>query len=78
MAWSTGIGDSDAASVAYVVGMLALCGAVLFGTRACSYSECNAVCATNGDRGAWTWTQGCFCRDAEGLYNPKDSRELPR
>ena len=35
---------------------------------------CARVCEANGDENAYHWTTDCYCRDAEGLYNPKDSR----
>jgi hypothetical protein len=52
-----------------------LLGALIFGCWSCATSECDEVCSANGDRPRWTWTQGCFCRDADGLYNPADSRD---
>lgn len=49
--------------------------ALVFGARACEIAECNSICTANKSGARWTWTQGCYCKDADGLYNPKDSRE---
>lgn len=53
-------------------------GAIVLVRWSCSTSECASVCEANGDAPKWTWTQGCYCRDAEGLYNPADSRDSVR
>lgn len=49
-----------------------------FGRWSCATNECHDVCEANGDESTWTFTAGCFCRDADGLYNPADSREPGR
>jgi hypothetical protein len=36
---------------------------------------CQYICDGNGDENAFKWQAGCWCRDEEGLYNPRDSRE---
>jgi hypothetical protein len=53
--------------------LLLVAGVAYLGTcnddRGCQY-----ICEGNGDENAYRWNAGCWCRDAEGLYNPKDSR----
>lgn len=78
MTWSTGIGDNGTSGLAAVFVYLALIGTLVVGTRSCSSSECSEICRANGDRGDFTWTQGCYCRDEHGIYNPKDSRDRSR
>jgi hypothetical protein len=74
MTWSTGIGDHSG-EIGATIGTLIIVGGIILGMRACSYSECGEICRSNGDAPDWTWTQGCYCRDKDGVYNPKDSRE---
>lgn len=38
-------------------------------------SGCARVCEANGDKNGWDVRTGCYCQDANGLYNPKDSRD---
>lgn len=45
------------------------------GMRVCASSDCSEICKATGDKADYTWTQGCYCRDEEGMYNPKDSRD---
>ena len=40
-----------------------------------SCNECATVCGENNHKPKWTVSQGCFCRDDKGLYNPRDSRQ---
>lgn len=59
----------------YIAGVAALLGSLAFGRWTCATSECEQVCTANGDAPVWTWTQGCYCSDGSGLYNPQDSRD---
>lgn len=42
----------------------------------CSYYECGLICDANHDSRMWTYSQGCYCIDAETqeAYNPRDAR----
>lgn len=41
---------------------------------ACSYVECEDICEAQKASRLWTFTQGCYCVDEKGAYNPKDER----
>ena len=38
------------------------------------WSNCEDACEANGDESMWMISQGCFCKDDDGLYNPRDER----
>ena len=40
-----------------------------------SRQGCEMVCEGQGAEAFYDWRTSCWCRDARGLYNPKDSRE---
>lgn len=54
---------------------LLLVALIPIGRCTCSQSECASICTENGAKSAWTFTQGCYCKDSDGVYNPKDSRD---
>jgi len=60
----------EEASVAWIV----LVVLILMLGPAWSCNECHSVCAGQKAKGNYTFTQGCFCEDEDGLYNPKDQR----
>lgn len=47
---------------------------IMAGPAVCSMNECDTICRASKAETRWTFTQGCYCADDEGLYNPKDER----
>ena len=40
--------------------------------------ECTRICSLNGHESAHdTWSEGCLCKDKDGVYNPYDERPAP-
>jgi hypothetical protein len=67
--------DDEAKTFLWMVTILIGVIAVSFYTGInCSINECASLCEDNGAEVRWTWTQGCYCKDADGVYNPRDSR----
>lgn len=64
--------------VVHVTTLVLVCGIFAFGRWSCGTVECRDVCEANGHESTWTFTQGCFCQDDGGLYNPADSRDPGR
>lgn len=61
-----------------MIGFALVLFAVLAPLAWCTLEECGDLCKRNGDERNWTFTQGCYCEDEQGVYNPKDSREENR
>lgn len=69
-----GMNDDWSTTVVSAILLLGLMAGAVFVPTRCSYNDCSDICSTNKDEAHWTWTQGCFCKDDDGLYNPKDER----
>lgn len=65
----------DETSVWPTVLLILLLPMMLIAHCSCSQAECASICVENGAESAWKFTQGCYCKDSEGVYNPKDSRD---
>ena len=60
--------------LAFVITMLLAFG----GGPALNFYECGQICEAQGAARNWTFTQGCFCADERGAYNPKDERKADK
>jgi len=58
-----------------LAGILLFIGGAIWGEYHFANQGCQYICDGNGDENAYRWDAGCWCRDADGLYNPADSRD---
>ena len=59
--------------VAIILFIIAILG--VLATPVIQYVECGTVCEAQKAERMWTFTQGCYCQDGSGAYNPKDERQ---
>lgn len=69
-------GDLLLSCMPMIAGLAVFFGVICAGVWWANVSSCERVCMINGN--AWHYEPfggGCYCRDDDGLYNPRDSRE---
>lgn len=58
----------------YAIGMFVVGFVYMTPMKIIDWSNCEDVCEANGHECMWKISQGCFCKDDDGVYNPRDER----